>query len=160
MKIARKSLLTLCFAALCCLAPLSFAQTPAATPTAAPKAITDADLAGAPVPSADARSKGDPDGALTGTASDIAVTDAKKGATIGDLANQVGQNKIAINLLYGPGSGAFALTMTPTYRKDAFFLRGEFSIVHATSSTPGSVFGPAGLNVNQPRGLVEAGFMF
>src|SRR6266576_2197270 len=66
----------------------------------------------------------------------------------------------AINLLYGPGSGAFALTMTPTYRKDAFFLRGEFSIVHATSSTPGSVFGPAGLNVNQPRGLVEAGFMF
>ena len=66
----------------------------------------------------------------------------------------------AINLLYGPGSGAFALTMTPTYRKDGFFLRGEFSIVHATSSTPGDVFGPAGLNVNQPRGLVEAGFMF
>ena len=66
----------------------------------------------------------------------------------------------AINLLYGPGSGAFALTMTPTYRKDGFFLRGEFSIVHATSSTSGDVFGPAGLNVNQPRGLVEAGFMF
>jgi len=66
----------------------------------------------------------------------------------------------AINLLYGPGSGAFALTVTPTYRKDAFFLRGEFSIVHATNSTPGNVFGPAGTNVNQPRGLVEAGFMF
>ncbi len=66
----------------------------------------------------------------------------------------------AINLLYGPGSGAFALTVTPTYRKDGFFLRGEFSIVHATNSTPGSVFGPAGLSVNQPRGLVEAGFMF
>ncbi len=66
----------------------------------------------------------------------------------------------AINLLYGPGSGAFALTMTPTYRKDGFFLRGEFSLVHATNSTPGNVFGPAGLNVNQPRGLVEAGFMF
>ena len=66
----------------------------------------------------------------------------------------------AINLLYGPGSGAFALTMTPTYRKDGFFLRGEFAIVHATNSTPGAVFGPAGLNVNQPRGLVEAGFMF
>src|SRR5439155_22386719 len=66
----------------------------------------------------------------------------------------------AINLLYGPGSGAFAFTVTPTYRKDAFFLRGDFAIVHATNSTPGDVFGPAGLNVNQPRGVLEAGFMF
>jgi hypothetical protein len=66
----------------------------------------------------------------------------------------------AINLLYGPGSGAFAFTVTPTYRKDAFFLRGDFAIVHATNSTPGAVFGPAGLNVNQPRGVLEAGFMF
>ncbi len=111
MKIASKGLLTLCFGALCCLAPLSFAQTPAATPTAAPKAITDADLAGAPVPSADARSKGDPDGALTGTASDIAVTDAKKGATIGDLANQVGQNKIAINFVWTLVTGFLVMFM-------------------------------------------------
>ena len=66
----------------------------------------------------------------------------------------------AANLLYGPGSGAFALTLTPTYRKDAFFLRGDFAIVHATNSTPGDVFGPAGMNVNQPRGVLEAGFMF
>jgi hypothetical protein len=66
----------------------------------------------------------------------------------------------AINLLYGPGSGAFAFTVTPTYVKDAFFLRGDFAIVHATNSTPGAVFGPAGLNVNQPRGVLEAGFMF
>jgi Putative beta-barrel porin-2, OmpL-like. bbp2 len=69
-------------------------------------------------------------------------------------------NKGSINLLYGPGSGAFGLTVTPTYRKDAFFLRGDFAIVHATSSTPGDVFGPAGTHVNQPRGVVEAGFMF
>jgi hypothetical protein len=47
----------------------------------------------------------------------------------------------AINLLYGPGSGAFAFTVTPTYVKGAFFMRGDFSIVHATSSTPGLVFG-------------------
>ena len=66
----------------------------------------------------------------------------------------------AANLLYGPGSGAFAFTLTPTYRKDAFFLRGDLAIVHATSLTPGSAFGPAGLNANQPRGLLEAGFMF
>ena len=66
----------------------------------------------------------------------------------------------AINLLYGPGSGAFGFTVTPTYRKDAFFLRADLAIVHATNSTPGSFFGPAGLNANQPRGVVEAGFMF
>jgi len=66
----------------------------------------------------------------------------------------------AINLLYGPGSGAFAFTVTPTYVKDSFFIRGDFSIVHATSSTPGSVFGTSGLNANQPRGVIEAGFMF
>jgi Putative beta-barrel porin-2, OmpL-like. bbp2 len=66
----------------------------------------------------------------------------------------------AINLIYGPGSGAFGFTVTPTYRKDAFFLRADLAIVHATNSTPGNVFGPAGLNVNQPRGVVEAGFMF
>jgi hypothetical protein len=66
----------------------------------------------------------------------------------------------AINLLYGPGSGAFGFTVTPTYRKDAFFLRGDLAIVHATNSTPGSGFGPAGLNTTQPRGVLEAGFMF
>ncbi len=66
----------------------------------------------------------------------------------------------AINLLYGPGSGAFSFTITPTYVKDGFFLRGDFAVVHATSSTPGDVFGSSGLNTNQPRGVLEAGFMF
>src|SRR5712664_1831581 len=111
MKIVTKSLLTLCFGALCCLAPLSFAQTSPATPAAVPKPITDADLAGAPVPAADARAKGDPDGSLTGTAGDIAVTDAKKGATIGDLVNQVGQNKIAINFVWTLVAGFLVMFM-------------------------------------------------
>ncbi len=75
-------------------------------------------------------------------------------ATTGSVSNG------AINLLYGPGSGAFGFTVTPTYRKDAFFLRGDLAIVHATSSTPGDVFGPAGMNATQPRGVLEAGFMF
>jgi hypothetical protein len=66
-----------------------------------------------------------------------------------------------INLLYGPGSGAFAFTVTPTYSKDAFFIRGDFSIVHATNTTPAfAVFGPDGLHKNQARGVIEAGFMF
>ena len=74
--------------------------------------------------------------------------------TSGSVANG------AINLLYGPGSGAFAFTITPTYVKDGFFARADFAIVHATNSTPGDVFGPAGLNNSQPRAVLEAGFMF
>jgi len=66
----------------------------------------------------------------------------------------------AINLLYGPGSGAFAFTVTPTYRKESFFIRGDVSVVHATSLSPGAAFGPSGTSANQPRGLIEAGFMF
>jgi hypothetical protein len=66
----------------------------------------------------------------------------------------------AINLLYGPGSGAFGFTVTPTYRKDAFFLRGDLAIVHATDMTTGLGFGTAGQSANQPRGVLEAGFMF
>src|SRR5712664_635555 len=111
MKIATKTLLVLTIGALCCFAPFSFAQTPPATPAAAPKPITDADVAGAPVPSADARAKGDPDGALTGTAGDIAVTDTKKGTTIGDLVNQVGQNKIAINFVWTLITGFLVMFM-------------------------------------------------
>ncbi len=66
----------------------------------------------------------------------------------------------AVNLLYGPDSGAFSFTVTPTYRKDAFFLRGDLAVVHATSMTPGFGFGTTGQSANQPRGVLEAGFMF
>ncbi|MGH9401628.1 MAG: outer membrane beta-barrel protein [Terriglobia bacterium] len=66
----------------------------------------------------------------------------------------------AVNLLYGPGSGAWSITLTPTYQNHGFFIRGDFSVVRATSYTPGDGFGPQGLNRTQPRGLVEAGFIF
>jgi len=69
-------------------------------------------------------------------------------------------NNGAINLLYGPGSGAVSFTVTPTYRKDAFFLRGDLAVVHATNMTPGFGFGTTGASANQSRGVVEAGFMF
>src|SRR6267142_4794095 len=105
MKTTKRLLLVL-VVTLCC-ASLGLSQTPAAPAAATPapaapasKAITEADLAGAPVPSADARAKGDPDGSLTGTASDVTVSDSKKGISIGDLANQAGQNKIAINFVW------------------------------------------------------------
>jgi hypothetical protein len=64
------------------------------------------------------------------------------------------------NLMYGPGSKAFSLTVTPTYIKSAFFARADFSVVGVTSSTAGDVFGSTGTDTNQVRGVVEAGFMF
>src|SRR5579863_4319311 len=68
---------------------------------------------------------------------------------------------LALNLLgYGVGSNAFAFTVTPTYQKGGFFLRGDVSLVDARSATPGLVFGKAGLNTKQTRGVIEAGFMF
>ena len=43
---------------------------------------------------------GDPGGSITGTVSDVPVGDAKVGLTLGDVANQVGQNKIGINFTW------------------------------------------------------------
>ena len=97
---------------------LCWAQAPAAAPAAAappatpaPIAITDADVKGIAAPAADARAKGDPDGALTGTVSDVAVADAKKGLTIADVVNQVGQNKVAINFMWTLVAGFLVMFM-------------------------------------------------
>jgi len=64
------------------------------------------------------------------------------------------------NLLYGPGSSAWSLTLTPTYQYERFFARGEFSFVAASHTTPGAVFGSGGNNKTQARLLVETGFLF
>lgn len=113
MKTSKRLLLVL--AVLLSITPLGFSQMPAApaavAPASPPKPITDTDVAGAPVPSADARAKGDPDGSLTGTASDVTVTDAKKGLSIGDLVNQVGQDKIAINFVWTLVTGFLVMFM-------------------------------------------------
>ncbi|HJW98968.1 MAG TPA: ammonium transporter, partial [Terriglobales bacterium] len=60
---------------------------------------------------ADVRLKGDPDGGLTGTVADVSVGDAKKGLTLGDLVNQVGQNKIAINFTWTLITGFLVMFM-------------------------------------------------
>jgi Putative beta-barrel porin-2, OmpL-like. bbp2 len=65
-----------------------------------------------------------------------------------------------VNLMYGPGSAAWSITLTPTFQYQRFFIRGDLSFVRATSYTPGNVFGPTGTNPNQPRGTVEVGFLF
>jgi hypothetical protein len=75
-------------------------------------------------------------------------------ASTGSAAEQT------VNLLFGPGSAGWSITLTPTFQYQRFFTRGDLSFVRATSYTPGDVFGPTGMNQNQPRGVIEVGFLF
>jgi putative OmpL-like beta-barrel porin-2 len=63
------------------------------------------------------------------------------------------------NLLYGPGSQAYSLTLTPTYQYNQFFVRPEISYVQALNYASGSVFGNQNRNPAQVRGLVEFGLL-
>lgn len=93
-------------------APAPAAAAPAATPAApAPSMITDADIKNIAAPDAKARANGDPDGGLTGTVSDVTVSDAKKGLTIADAVNQIGQNKIAVNFVWTLITGFLVMFM-------------------------------------------------
>jgi hypothetical protein len=60
---------------------------------------------------AEDRAKGDPDGGLTGNVSDISVADSKKGLTVADIVNQIGQNKIAINFVWTLFTGYLVMFM-------------------------------------------------
>jgi hypothetical protein len=66
----------------------------------------------------------------------------------------------SVNLLYGPGSAAWSLTLTPTFQHQRFFTRSDLSFVRANRFTPGDVFGPQNTNPNQLRGVIEVGFLF
>jgi hypothetical protein len=66
----------------------------------------------------------------------------------------------APNLLYGPGSKAMSLTLTPTYQYKEYFGRVDASYVHATDTQAGSAFGTAGTNASQGRLVAEAGILF
>ncbi len=66
----------------------------------------------------------------------------------------------APNLMYGPGSKAWSITLTPTYQYKRFFVRGELSYVGTSNTTPGSVFGPHGTALSQSRALLESGVLF
>ena len=73
--------------------------------------VTDADLKAIPAPDPKVRATGDPNGDITGNVSDITVADSKKGLTIGDVANQIGQNKIAINFVWTLITGFLVMFM-------------------------------------------------
>jgi ammonium transporter, Amt family len=95
---------------------ISMAQTPApqdqaalASSAAAP--LTDADLKNVALPKPEDRALGDPGGTMTGTAGDIAVSDAKKGLTVSDVLNEIGQDKIAINFVWTLITGFLVMFM-------------------------------------------------
>jgi ammonium transporter, Amt family len=115
MRYARLSLLGTAIA-LAISAPAHAQAPPAAAPAAAPAAppsITATELKDAlgKAPDSTAMQKGDPGGAITGTVNDVPVSDAKQGLTLGDAANQIGQNKIAINFVWTLITGFLVMFM-------------------------------------------------
>lgn len=66
----------------------------------------------------------------------------------------------APSLIYGPGSSAWSVTVTPTYQIDKYFVRAEVSYVEAMNTTPGAAFGLDGNAKSQVRGALEFGILF
>ena len=93
------------------------AQAPAAAPAAAPPAppagSADAQLkdAAGKAPATADLAKGDPGGTITGTIADVPAADSKVGVTLPDVANQAGQNKIAINFTWTLITGFLVMFM-------------------------------------------------
>ena len=89
--------------------PPAEAPAPAAAPAAT--AITGEDLKGIAGPKPEDKAKGDPAGTITGTVNDIPVGDSKKGLTLDDLVNTVGQNVIASNFIWTLVTGFLVMFM-------------------------------------------------
>ena len=66
----------------------------------------------------------------------------------------------AANFLYGTGSDAWSITVSPTYQHKILFARAEVSYVKASHTTGGSVFGSSGNDRSQTRGVIEVGVLF
>ena len=71
-----------------------------------------------------------------------------------------GLSQGAPNLLYGPGSKAMSLTLTPTFQWSRYFVRGEVSYVALLDAVDGFALGPNLNKKNQVRGIVETGVLF
>lgn len=116
MNLTRASSLLLCILAIgLAVGVVVHAQAPAAAPAAAaaPPSAATAELAAAAAkaPAVADLAKGDPGGSITGTISDVPVSDSTKGLTLPDVANQVGQNKIAINFVWTLVTGFLVMFM-------------------------------------------------
>lgn len=77
-------------------------------------------------------------------------------------------NPTTTSLLYGPGSSAFSVTVTPTFLYGQYFLRAEYSHTHLydiqvgniAAGTLGTGFGVTGNGRNQDRYMIETGVTF
>ncbi|MFY9689004.1 MAG: ammonium transporter [Candidatus Acidiferrales bacterium] len=112
MKSIRGSCLCLClFALALALGTAVHAQAPAAAAPAASPTTAELAATAAKAPTTADLAKGDPGGTITGTINDVPVGDAKTGLTLGDVANQVGQNKIAANFIWTLVTGFLVMFM-------------------------------------------------
>lgn len=64
------------------------------------------------------------------------------------------------NLLYGPGSNAWSLTLTPIFQHGIFFARADASYVSAGGATAGDLFGATLDKSSQVRLMLETGVLF
>ena len=118
MKWIRRGCLCLCILTLAlAMGVTAFAQAaaPAAAPVAPaiPPSASAAELkdAASKAPTTDALKAGDPGGSITGTINDVPSADSKAGVTLPDVANQVGQNKVAINFTWTLITGFLVMFM-------------------------------------------------
>jgi Amt family ammonium transporter len=79
---------------------LAGARVVARADAASPPSAAELKDTAAKAPTTATLAAGDPGGTATGTISDVPVGDTKTGLTLGDVANQVGQNKIGINFTW------------------------------------------------------------
>ncbi|HUP05283.1 MAG TPA: outer membrane beta-barrel protein [Bryobacteraceae bacterium] len=66
----------------------------------------------------------------------------------------------SVNLLYGPGSSATTLTLTPTFQTGGFFVRGDVSYVSLSGQPAAGGFGTYGASGSQVRAVAEFGYIF
>src|SRR6266700_5749687 len=121
MELTKMKWIRTCSLCLCVLAlaltlgtqALAQAAAPAAAPAAPAPPPSAAELkdTAAKAPTTDQLKAGDPGGTLTGTINDVPVSDPKTGLTLGDTANQIGQNKIAINFVWTLVTGFLVMFM-------------------------------------------------
>lgn len=82
---------------------------------------------------------------------------------IEDIANQSSSESSSPNadlVGYGPGSGAWTFTVTPSYRRGQLFVRADLSQVTVRAATPGLAFGTLGVQGGQFRFVLESGLEF
>lgn len=84
--------------------------------------------------------------------------------TLAGRAEYIGSSGKASNgapsLLYGPGSNAWSLTVTPTFQYKRLYARAEASYVKIVDGTPGFELGSSFTNTSQVRALLEIGILF